>query len=156
MTKILFVCLGNICRSPAAEGYMNHLIRKANLTAKYNCESAGTSHYHEGELPDQRMRKKASQRGYRLESLARQFDPQTDFTKYDHIIAMDRSNLRDILNEDYNRAFSHKVQLMGNFCTKFDIENVPDPYTGGEQGFDHVLDIIEDGCNEFLKKLNID
>ena len=147
--KILFVCLGNICRSPAAEGVMKNLAGGLPI----EIDSAGTAGYHIGELPDSRMRSHARNRGYHLESRARKFDEQKDFEKFDLIIPMDKSNLRDILALDPARKYRHKVKMMTDFCTALDVDEVPDPYYGGPEGFEYVLDILEDGCKGLLETL---
>ena len=148
-TKILFVCLGNICRSPAAEGVMKSLAKGLPI----EIQSAGTAGYHIGELPDARMRSHAGKRGYDLISHARQFDPAVDFEKFDRIIAMDGSNLRDLKAMDRNKIFHHKLSLMTDYSQKMDVNEVPDPYYGGPDGFEHVLDILEDACKGLLLQL---
>ena len=147
--KILFVCLGNICRSPAAEGVMKKLA--AGLPIEI--DSAGTAGYHIGELPDPRMRSHALNRGYRLESHARKFDEQKDFENFDLIIPMDKSNLRDILALDPAKKYLHKVKMMSDFCTTMKVDEVPDPYYEWAEGFEYVLDILEDGCRGLLQTL---
>lgn len=151
--NILFVCLGNICRSPSAEGVMNALIKKENLEKFIVCDSAGTAAYHIGESPDRRMISHASKRGYELTSLGRQFNPKTDFEKFDYIIPMDNSNYRDIKRLDYNNRYENKIFLMTDFCTEHSVNEVPDPYYGGAEGFEFVLDILEDGCKGLLNRI---
>ncbi len=151
-TKILFVCLGNICRSPAAEGVMKKLSEGLPITV----DSAGTAGYHIGELPDSRMRAHARKRGYDLSSKARQFDPDTDFEKFDMIIAMDESNLRDLRSLDRSEQYSKKLSLLTDYSRTMPYKEVPDPYYGGPEGFELVLDIAEDACGELLKKLKDD
>ncbi len=147
--NILFVCLGNICRSPAAEGVMKKLAEGYPVTI----DSAGTAGYHIGDLPDSRMRSHARKRGYDLTSNARQFDPMVDFEKFDYIIAMDKSNLYDLKMMDRNKKYQHKLSLMTDYAQTMDVYEVPDPYYGGSEGFEHVLDILEDSCKGLLKKL---
>ena len=154
MVKILFVCLGNICRSPAAEGVMKHLLRRYDLEKKVYCESAGTSAYHCGELPDSRMRGHALRRGLTLDSLARQFE-KDDFQKFDYIVTMDRSNYKNVMSLDPSHEFAEKVIPMAHLCHKMSITEVPDPYSGGPEGFEEVLDIVEDGCRGLLDKLGL-
>lgn len=154
MVKVLFVCMGNICRSPAAEGALKDLIDKHNLRDKLYCESAGTSGYHVGELPDERMRAHAKKRGLTLESLARQFT-YDDFKKYDFIITMDRTNYKNVLRLDPEEQFKDKVIPMAHLCHEHDITDVPDPYYGGDEGFEEVLDIVQDGCRGLLIKLGL-
>ncbi len=147
--KILFVCLGNICRSPAAEGVM----RKLSDGLPLEIASAGTAGYHIGELPDSRMRSHARKRGYELVSRARQFDPAKDFAAYDMIIAMDEQNLRDLQAMDRSKQYRAKLSLMTDYNTSMKVRGVPDPYYGGPEGFEHVLDILEDACGGLLKTL---
>jgi protein-tyrosine phosphatase len=150
--KLLFVCLGNICRSPAAEGIMNHLIAQANLQSEISCDSAGTSNYHIGELPDSRMRQTAQQRGIVLASRARQFQ-KADFAAFDLILAMDRQNYYNICALDPHGAYQDKVQLICNFCTHHPDQEVPDPYYGGPDGFRYVMDLLTDACQGLLLSL---
>lgn len=150
--KLLFVCLGNICRSPAAEGIMNHLIAKANLQAEISCDSAGTSNYHIGELPDSRMRQTAQQRGIVLASRARQFQ-KADFEAFDLILAMDRQNYYNICALDPHGTYQDKVQLICDFCTHHPDQEVPDPYFGGPDGFRYVMDLLTDACQGLLLSL---
>ncbi len=148
-TKILFVCLGNICRSPAAEGVMKSLVKGLPI----EIQSAGTAGYHIGELPDSRMRSHARKRGYDLISRAQQFDPSSHFETFDHIIAMDENNLRDLKSMDRHKKYQHKLSLMTDYSEILDVTEVPDPYYGGPAGFEHVLDILEDACAGLLKQL---
>lgn len=152
MKSVLFVCLGNICRSPSGEGIFNHLLKENHLTDQIRSDSAGTSAYHEGEPADGRMREHASQRGYDLQSLARQFTYE-DFKQFDYIITMDESNYKNVLKVDPSGEYHHKVFPMVKFCTQHDVSAVPDPYFGGADGFELVLDIIEDGCHGLLKQI---
>jgi len=150
--KLLFVCLGNICRSPAAEGIMNHLIAQANLEDKICCDSAGTSNYHIGELPDARMRQTAQRRGIVLSSRARQFQ-KADFEAFDLILAMDRQNYYNICALDPHGAYQDKVRLICDFCTHHPDREVPDPYYGGPDGFRYVMDLLTDACQGLLLSL---
>ncbi len=147
--KILFVCLGNICRSPTAEGVLRSLC--SNSEIDWEIDSAGTSGHHIGERADERMRSHARKRGYSLESLSRKFDPHKDFEGFDKIIVMDEPNLRDIKNLDLKKKYSSKIELMTKYCTKFEASKVPDPYYGGAKGFEVVLDIVEDACRGIIK-----
>lgn len=149
--KVVFVCLGNICRSPAAEGVFKHLVAKESLQSKIEIDSAGTSGYHQGEPADARMRDHAKKRGYSLDSKSRQFVKE-DFDKFDYIIVMDNKNLRDVLALASNDQAS-KVTTFVQYCENFDIDHVPDPYFGGPAGFENVLDIVEDGCAGLLQQL---
>jgi protein-tyrosine phosphatase len=148
--KILFVCLGNICRSPAAEGIMEKKAAGRSIIV----DSAGTAGYHIGALPDARMRSHASKRGYPLNSRSRKFNPAVDFEKFDMIIAMDKENLRDLHSMDKEHKYGVKLSLMTDYCEKITADEVPDPYYEGPEGFEYVLDILEDACDGLLKKLD--
>jgi len=150
--KLLFVCLGNICRSPSAENIMNHLIEQRGLSAEITCDSAGTASYHVGASPDRRMSAAALKRGLVLQGRGRQF-VSADLQKFDLILAMDRDNYRNILALDPQRQFAHKVKLMCDFCTRHRDQEVPDPYYGGVDGFDYVIDLLFDACEGLLKTL---
>lgn len=148
--KLLFVCLGNICRSPSAENIMNHLIEKSDLSDKITCDSAGTSAYHIGSAPDRRMTAAAKKRNIVLEGRARKF-LVSDFEEFDLILAMDKENYRDIIYLDPQEKYRDKVQMMCSFTTNYDNKEVPDPYYGGEAGFDYVIDLLLDSCDGLLK-----
>ncbi|MGK7920720.1 MAG: low molecular weight protein-tyrosine-phosphatase [Trichodesmium sp.] len=150
--KLLFVCLGNICRSPSAENIMNHLIEKANLKDSIVCDSAGTGGYHIGSSPDSRMTYAAKLRGINLKGSARKFQVE-DFDDFDLILTMDRENYRDVLRLDAADKYADKVKLMCDFCRYFDVKEVPDPYYGGSDGFDHVIEILLDACEGLLNEL---
>ncbi len=152
MVEILFICLGNICRSPAGEGVMNKLISKYQLDAQITCDSAGTSGYHNGQPADHRMRETASQRGIEILSRSRQITHR-DLEKFDYIIAMDDDNYYDIQSLDYDDQYTHKIHRLRDFCTDQKITGVPDPYYGGKSGFERVLDILQDGCLGLLNKI---
>jgi len=149
-TKLLFVCLGNICRSPSAENIMNYLIEKKGLTEKFECDSAGTSRYHIGASPDKRMQLAGKKRGIELKGKARQIE-DFDLEYYDLILAMDKSNYADILRLDRTGKYKDKIKLMCDFTTKFKDKEVPDPYYGGESGFDYVIDLLLDSCQGLLE-----
>ena len=148
--KLLFVCLGNICRSPSAENIMNHLINEANLTDKIFCDSAGTSAYHIGSAPDRRMSAAAKKRNIILRGKARKFQ-MADFKEFDLILAMDRENYRDIIYLDPQATYRDKVQMMCSFASNHRDQEVPDPYYGGEAGFDYVINLLLDSCNGLLE-----
>lgn len=150
--KVLFVCLGNICRSPAADGVLKALVERHGLSDKVEVDSAGTSAYHVGEPSDGRMRETALTRGYELNSISRQFVFE-DFEYYNYIITMDDSNYENVLCMDKTGDFRHKVFKFVGFCLVHDVPKVPDPYYGGAQGFDFVMDIIEDGCQGLLQQI---
>lgn len=147
--RLLFVCLGNICRSPSAENIMNHLIREAGLEQEIICDSAGTSGYHIGSPPDRRMTAAAARRGIELIGAARQFE-RSDFEKFDLVLAMDRDNYEGICAVDRTGKYHEKVRLMCDFCTKHTLREVPDPYYGGEEGFNQVIDLLLDACQGLL------
>jgi len=151
MQKILFVCLGNICRSPAAEGVFTTLAARAGLDVEI--DSAGTAGWHSGEPADARMRAHAQKRGYRLDSRARQFDPLVDFDKFDLILAMDSQNYRDLKAMDRENVYDTKIKKMTGYCRSYKVDKVPDPYYGGPAGFEQVLDILEDACGGLVEKL---
>lgn len=153
MKQILFVCLGNICRSPSAEAVFNSLIEKNGLENELSCDSAGTAAYHTGEPADYRMRQIGLKRGYRLTSIARSVDADSDFDRFDYIIGMDKQNMRDLRNMARNESDRKKIFLMTDFCANQRYESVPDPYFGGSAGFELVLDILEDACYGLLRKL---
>jgi len=153
MKNILFVCLGNICRSPSAEGVMKAILKREGLETTYFVDSAGTGGWHVGERADRRMRKTAAERGYDLTSLARQFDPREDFEKFDVIVGMDDENIHDLRAMDREGRYDHKIFKMTDFCQKCAETSVPDPYYGGLHGFEHVLNILEDACEGLLNWL---
>lgn len=132
---------------------MNHLIAQRSLCHEILCDSAGTSSYHVGSSPDRRMDKAAQRRGISLIGKSRQFTAD-DFEAFDLILAMDRSNYRDILSLDSSDRYSHKVKLMCGYCRNHSDEEVPDPYYGGEAGFDYVIDLLTDACEGLLASMN--
>ena len=138
--RVLFVCLGNICRSPAAEGVFLHLLRESGLESEFEVDSAGTGGWHAGEQADRRMRAAAQKRGVHLPSLARQVRP-SDFEHFDLILAMDSDN-RDSLLSSAPAAHRHKVRLFREWDSEGRGEDVPDPYYGGPEGFELVLDMV--------------
>jgi protein-tyrosine phosphatase len=151
MTRVLFVCLGNICRSPAAEGIFRHKIR--NSKTPIALDSAGTGSWHVGEPPDGRMIAHAKERGYDLSDLeARQFDTK-DFENFDLILTMDSANFKHVSAMDRQNAFKHKIKMMTSFCKIHSVNEVPDPYHQGDDGFQLVLDILEDACDELLLQI---
>ncbi len=151
LTRVLFVCLGNICRSPAAEGVFNQLLDEAGLADAFLVDSAGTGAWHEGELPDRRMRQAAAQRGIMLTSIARQVTAG-DFERFDYILAMDEANLRDL--RALAPAIHHsKIRLFRDLDPEGPGDDVPDPYYGGAAGFDEVLDIVTRTSQAWLTEL---
>jgi protein-tyrosine phosphatase len=155
--KVLFVCLGNICRSPAAEGVFRQMVRDAGLSGKIEIDSAGTGAWHEGEPPDRRMIHHAKQRGYDLSSLiARQIQTPDDFHNYDYILTMDNSNLKHVQALDIQKKHHDKIKPLVSFCKIHSVKEVPDPYYKEDQGFEHVLDLLEDACRELLEHIKKD
>lgn len=152
--KILFVCLGNICRSPSAEAVFKALVDKNGDSNNFEIDSAGTSAWHVGEKADARMRRHAKNRGINITSISRKFEVE-DFDHFDYIIAMDQENLDNLKQLIRNKSDLDKIHMMTKFSKKFNYGYVPDPYYGGDDGFDLVLDILEDagaGFYHFLKK----
>lgn len=150
--KLLFVCLGNICRSPSAENIMNYLVQQKGKSEQIISDSAGTANYHTGASPDRRMNTAAQKRGITLLGNARQLTKQ-DFENFDLILAMDLSNYQNILSLDSEQKNSHKVKMMCDFCSFHSDREVPDPYFGGESGFDYVIDLLFDACSGLLQSL---
>jgi protein-tyrosine phosphatase len=151
--SILFVCLGNICRSPGAEAIFNSIISKEHLSNKIICDSAGTIGAHAGEPADSRMVEHASRRGYKVDSIARKFNPREDFDKYDYIIAMDESNESDLQRLTRNAEDSEKIYRMTDFSSSSKYSGIPDPYYSGSSGFEVVLDLLEDACEGLLEHI---
>ncbi|MEM7195015.1 MAG: low molecular weight protein-tyrosine-phosphatase [Pseudomonadota bacterium] len=148
--KVLFVCLGNICRSPTAEGMFRKLVDDNGLQHRYTIDSAGTGSWHIGSPPDSRAQIAARQRDIDLSSLrGRQLEP-TDGEKFDLIIAMDENNRLNIKSVLPTRHH-HKVRKMGDFLSDTQSPDVPDPYFGGDEGFSLVLDMLEQACNGLLQ-----
>ncbi|XP_057805520.1 uncharacterized protein LOC131020608 isoform X2 [Salvia miltiorrhiza] len=158
--SVLFVCLGNICRSPAAEGVFRHLVKERGLDSKFYIDSAGTINYHEGDQADPRMRASSKKRGIEITSISRPIKP-SDFRDFDLILAMDNQNREDILGaferwrhrEPLPGNAHEKVRLMCSFCKRHDETEVPDPYYGGPQGFEKVLDLLQDACEALLENI---
>ena len=149
-TSILFVCMGNICRSPTAEGVFRHRAARAGLAL--DIDSAGTHAYHVGSAPDQRSMRHALKRGYDLSGQrARQVAP-ADFETFDHILAMDHDNL-ERLQAHCPPQYRHKLDLFMRYATQCQSDVVPDPYYGGDQGFDLVLDYVEDAADGLIAML---
>ncbi|MCO4755690.1 MAG: low molecular weight phosphotyrosine protein phosphatase [Bacteriovoracaceae bacterium] len=152
MTKILFVCLGNICRSPAAEGVFLALLERENIKYKFEIDSAGTSGYHAGEAADERMIESAKRRGIHLPSRSRQLIKE-DFDHFDYVVVMDDSNLKNS-EKLAPQEHHHKIIKITDYSSdKFGPDHVPDPYYGGTQGFELVLDLLEDCCHNLLNSI---
>ena len=153
-TRICFVCLGNICRSPTAEGVFRHLLAARGLTAAFEVESAGTAAHHVGEAPDRRSTATAARRGIRLGGSVARFDDD-DFDRFDHVIAMDRSNRDDLIRRAPTAEAVAKVALLRRWdpvAGGAELD-VPDPYYGGSSGFDEVLEICLRSCEALLDHL---
>jgi protein-tyrosine phosphatase len=153
MKKILFLCMGNICRSPSGHCVFQHLVDQAGRTDQFEIESAGTIGFHIGSPPDSRMQQSMRARNIPIIGHSRQLCPR-DLEYYDLILAMDNDNLADARRLDPSGALHHKIQLFCDYCTAHNETEVPDPYYGGDRGFEHVLDLIEDGCANLLKQLS--
>jgi protein-tyrosine phosphatase len=153
VTRILFVCMGNICRSPTAEGVMRSLVREAGLADRVEVDSAGTGGWHAGDPPDERAAAAARSRGIALAGAARQIGA-SDFDDFDLIVAMDRDNLRDLLALAPDEEAAEKVRLLREFdpAGGGDLD-VPDPYYGGARGFERVLDLVTAACRGLLDEL---
>jgi protein-tyrosine phosphatase len=155
-TRLLFVCLGNICRSPAAEGVFLHQIQQQGLADRFVVDSAGTGGWHVGHRADERMRAAAERRGIRLSSRARQI-ALADLHSFDHILTMDGANLAAVqaLAREAGRPQQQaSIEAITSYCRRHrDTREVPDPYYGGEQGFEHVLDLLDDACAGLLEAL---
>ena len=153
MVKVLFVCMGNICRSPTAEGVFRHKVEKANLCNQISIDSAGTHAYHVGHPPDTRAQNAALKRDIDLsEQLARSVSVD-DFSEFDYIIAMDKSNKRDLLDICPD-GYENRVHLFLDFSDS-DVAEVPDPYYGQGRGFEIVLNLVEDAADGLLKSINL-
>lgn len=152
--KILFICLGNICRSPAAEGIFKDVVDTAGLSAQFEIDSAGTGRYHIGQLPDSRMRRQASRRGITLDHCCRQVAAD-DFDHFDMIIGMDDSNISNLRHMAPTVEAQKKIHRMAEFIdrSRFAYDHVPDPYYEGTEGFELVLDLLENSCENLLKSI---
>lgn len=149
---VLFVCLGNICRSPAAQGVFESKIGN-NVRTRFNVDSAGTGSYHIGDLPDSRMRVHARKRGYNLTHRARQFKT-TDFDDFDLIVVMDESNCRNVISMARTNEDLEKIVPMGVFLSdNSHYDYIPDPYYEGSEGFELVLDLLEDATENLFTVL---
>ena len=152
MKHILFLCMGNICRSPAAHCVFQHLVDQAGLSDQFEIDSAGTIGFHAGAQPDKRMQNSLRARSIPIIGTARALKTE-DLDYYDLILAMDLNNLKDACLLDHSGNLHNKIRLFCDYCTKHTATEVPDPYYGGSNGFEHVLDLIEDGCSNLLQQL---
>ena len=152
--KILFVCLGNICRSPAAEGIFNQKIKDRDLEKLFVVDSAGTGGWHVGNLSDLRMREAALLRGIEITSRSRKID-DNDLYEFDHILVMDKDNLNAVksLIKDNTYPINSKIKLILSYSKKSQLDEVPDPYYGGQNGFDKVIDLLDDAMDGLIDSL---
>jgi protein-tyrosine phosphatase len=149
MVKVLFVCMGNICRSPTAETVFRHYVEQVGLTEQFHIDSAGTHDYHIGDPPDARTQRAAKQRGYDMSNLRGRQVEATDFMRFDYVLAMDEANLDILRRLRPHDARSH-LGLFLEFAQHHAEREVPDPYYGGSDGFERVLDMVEDASNGLL------
>ncbi len=152
ITRILFVCLGNICRSCTAEEVMRTILRREGLDRVVEVDSAGLIGYHKGEQADPRMRAHASRRGYHITHLSRPVR-MSDFEDFDLVIGMDDSNISGLRDLAPSLEAENKIHRMTGYCVNSIADHVPDPYYGGAQGFENVIDILEDACEGLLVAL---
>lgn len=150
--KICFVCLGNICRSPTAEGVFQHLVNERGLQPYFEIDSAGTSAYHVGESANSKSQQTANKHGITLHSKARQFE-EADLEYFDLILAMDRQNLSNLKRMDAHGKYDHKIGMLRDYDPEPGDGEVPDPYYGGIQGFENVFQIVKRSCNRLLDQL---
>jgi protein-tyrosine phosphatase len=149
--RFLFVCMGNICRSPMAEGVFRNHVHKAGLAGRIVSDSAGTHDYHVGEPPDPRAQRAARRRGYDIGALRGRQVARSDFAEFDHLLAMDRMNLR-ALARLCPAEHAHKLELFLEYAGIESAREVPDPYYGGEEGFERVLDLVEEAAQRMLRR----
>jgi protein-tyrosine phosphatase len=144
--------MGNICRSPAAEMVFDHMTRSARRAGEFLIDSAGTIGMHQGNPPDHRMRQHLTKRGYPIFGTARKIEAE-DLKRFDWILVMDEENERDVRRMDREGQYKHKIRKLTDFGIRFQADRVPDPYYGGDEGFAHVIDLIEDACTGLLETL---
>ena len=150
--EVLFVCTGNICRSPTAEGVFRKLVADAGLSGAIVADSAGTHAYHAGEAPDPRAQRAAARRGYDLSGLCARRVERADFERFDLVVAMDLEHF-EILSGLAGAAGAAKLKMMMSFASRFEEKDVPDPYYGGPQDFERVLDMLEDAARGLLESI---
>jgi len=152
VVKVLFVCLGNICRSPTAEGVFREMVNQKGLSDQIKTDSAGTGAWHVGNPPDGRATKSALTRGYDLSDLRARQAVMADFKEFDYVLAMDRSNYAN-LQSICPSGYEDRLHMFLSFFPDSPEEEVPDPYYGGPAGFDYVLDLVEEASNGLLKDI---
>lgn len=153
--NLLFICLGNICRSPAADAIMKKMVKDAGRSNYIHVDSAGIGPWHVGQLPDRRMREHGGRRGYKVDHIARQFNASQDFHNFDYIVVMDEENYRAISSMAKNDNERKKVIRMSSYFIKYkNHKTVPDPYYGSSNDFELALDLIEDGCRGLLESIH--
>lgn len=153
MVSVCFVCLGNICRSPTAEGVMRHLVREAGLEGAVRVDSAGTGNWHVGESPDRRASAAGRRRGIEVSGAARQFR-RADFERFDYVLAMDGTNYDDLVELAPNAEAKKKIHLLRSFDPASPANApVPDPYYGGVEGFDEVVELCLAACRPLLERI---
>ncbi|ADQ80928.1 protein tyrosine phosphatase [Paludibacter propionicigenes WB4] len=150
--SILFVCLGNICRSPMAEAIFLKILEREHASDRFSVDSAGLLGYHQGELPDSRMRYHAGKRGYSLTQRSRPFS-RADFDRFDMIVGMDDQNIAGLKKQAMTLDEDAKIFRMTDFCQSLEATHVPDPYYGGDQGFENVINLLEDACEGLFKEV---
>ncbi|MFV0471710.1 MAG: low molecular weight protein-tyrosine-phosphatase [Paludibacteraceae bacterium] len=151
--SILFVCLGNICRSPMAETIFNHILEKNGKTVEYHTDSAGLIGYHEGEKADTRMRQHAEKRGYHISHRSRPVTPE-DMERFDYIVGMDEQNINQLNRLAKTDEARQKIHKMTEYNRKMVANNIPDPYYGGDKGFENVINLLEDACQGLFNMIN--
>ena len=149
---VLFVCMGNICRSPTAQGVFQHFVNKKKLDKKIAVDSAGTYSYHIGKKPDPRAMMAAAKRGYDLSKIRSRKVIDSDFEKFDYVLAMDSENHEDLLNQCPG-VYQNKIKFFLEFSPNSNFQEVPDPYYGGVQGFEVVLDLVEETSQNLLSHI---
>lgn len=149
--NVLFICMGNICRSPAAEGVMKHVLEERGLSERFHVDSAGTIDFHAGNPADRRMRAAAQDRGYDLTSISRGIRA-SDLKEFDLILCADRDNLFHVNALDRTGEYKDRIHLMLEYGGQKEVTEVPDPYYGGPEGFENVLDLLEGACNGIIDR----
>ena len=153
MVKVLFVCMGNICRSPLAEGVFRHLVHQADLVAQIQADSAGTHSYHIGAPPDPRSQATALRRGVDLGNLRARRVTQDDLSQFDYVLAMDRENYQELVNLCDSPELRPRIRLLLEFAPELPEQEVADPYYGGANGFERSMDLIEEAARGLLREI---